>query len=83
MTPSSAANELLKSLPFPSGAVVIWPVTRNGQIALSVRLNSQYGDKAHIIPKKFAGYSIFVESNQPLSAQFMIDKINWQKTLIH
>jgi hypothetical protein len=70
LNPSPAASALLASLALPTGAAAVWPTTRDGQVKLVVRLDRKYWERSKSIPQEFEGFSVVVEPNQPLAAQF-------------
>ena len=62
MTPSAAAKELLESLPFLKGRATVWPLTRDGELKLVIKLDHQYRYSLENIPKNFQGFSVTIES---------------------
>lgn len=67
MTPTEAAQELLRSLALPYGAASILPYPENGQVVMHVMIDLPLPLQTKV-PKSFEGYPVVVEQRRPAIA---------------
>lgn len=72
MTASQSASALLRTLGLPRGSAAVWPVTRDGAVALVVRLDPALMARMPDLPKSFEGYRVLVEPNKPIGTQLRL-----------
>ena len=72
MTASQSASALLRALDLPRGSAAVWPVTRDGAVALVVRVDPQLVAKMPKVPASFQGYRVLIEPNNPIGTQLRL-----------